>query len=267
MTVPADSRVITPGGSALVTGASSGIGRELSLALGRRGVKLALVARRLPELELLATELIETGAPRPLLLDCDVADRARVEECAAMLERELGAVDLLVNNAGYGHHRSFLDWDLDDMERMIRVNYLGSLYWTRLLLPAMVARGRGRLVFVSSVAGRLAVPGESAYAASKFALSGLAEALSLELEGSGVSVLTVYPGTVRTAFFDDEAMAAMPAVAKRNMVETSELVEQVLAAIESGRRELTWPRFIAAGYVLRALLPALFRRSVLRSTS
>jgi short-subunit dehydrogenase len=153
------------------------------------------------------------------------------------------------------------------MERMLAVNYLGSLYWTRLLLPAMVDRGSGHLVFVSSVAGRLAPPRESAYAASKFAVTGLADSLSLELEESGVSVLSVYPGTVRTPFFDEEALADMPTVARRSMVEVSDLVGRIIAAIDNGRRELTWPRFIAAGYAARALAPSFFRRSVLRSTS
>ena len=94
------------------------------------------------------------------------------------------------------------------MERMLRVNFLGTLYWTKALLPQMVERRQGWIVFVASVAGKLGVPEESAYAASKFAMVGFAEALSLEVEDAGVHVLTVCPGTVRTEFFDAEALAA-----------------------------------------------------------
>jgi short-subunit dehydrogenase len=87
------------------------------------------------------------------------------------------------------------------MERMLRVNFLGTLYWTKALLPGMVARRRGWLVFMASVGGKIGVPEESAYAASKFATVGLAEALSLEVEDAGVHVLTVCPGAIRTDFF------------------------------------------------------------------
>ena len=256
------------GMGALITGASSGIGRHLALEIAARGARVALVARRRTELDILAEEIhAATGDPeRAVAITCDVSERADVERAAAEAGARLGAIDLLVNNAGYGHHRRFLDWDLDDMERMMRVNYLGALYWTKTVLPAMVERGRGWLVFVSSVAGRLATPEESAYAASKFAMAGLADALSLEVEDSGVHVLTVYPGVIRTPFFDAEAMARMPPVARKQMVEPEALVAAIVNALARGKRELTFPRSIAAGYIARALAPEFTRRQIKRTT-
>src|SRR4051812_6674228 len=189
------------GVNAVITGASSGIGRLLALRFAREGARVALVARRETELQALAAEIRSHGG-EALVLPCDVADRAEVFAAAAQAESALGSVDVLVNNAGYGHHRPFLDWDLDDMERIMRVNFFGTLYWTKALLPAMVARRRGWLVFMASVAGKIGVPDESAYAATKFATVGLAEALSFEVEDAGVHVLTVCPGTIRTPFFD-----------------------------------------------------------------
>ena len=248
----------------VVTGASSGIGRLLALRLADEGARVALVARRADALKARADEIRAAGG-EALALPCDVADRAQAEAAAARAERELGGVDLLVNNAGYGRHRTFLEWDVGDMERVLRVNYLGSLYFTKALLPAMVARGRGWLVFVASVAGRIAVPEESAYAASKFALVALASALSLEVEDAGVHVLTVCPGVIRTPFFDDEALARMPRVAHRQMVEPAGLVDAILRALAEGRREITWPRWIASGYVVQALAPAFMRRALKRS--
>lgn len=252
------------GRAAVVTGASSGIGRLVALRLGREGARLGLVARRGDELERLAAEVRGAGG-EAIALPCDVADREAVFAAAARAQKELGDVDLLVNNAGYGHHRSFLEWDVDDIERLMRVNYLGTVYWTKALLPAMVERRRGWLLFVASVAGKLAVPDESAYCASKFAMVGLAESISYEVEKDGVHVLTVCPGSIRTEFFDDEAMRRMSATSRRMMVEPEPLVDAMFDALKRGKHELTYPRGIASGYVVRALAPALMRFSVKRT--
>lgn len=250
---------------AIVTGASSGIGRELARRLAREGARVALVARREAELRCLASEIEQDGG-RAVVIPCDVADRDAVFAGAALAVSALGRVDLLINNAGYGHHRRFLDWDLDDMEHMLRVNFLGSLYWTKAVLPQMVDRGNGWLVFVASVAGKLAVPEESAYVASKFAMVGFAETLSIELEDLGVHVLTVCPGTVKTPFFDAEALERMPPVSRRMMIKPEAVVDAIIAGLRRGKREITVPGMIAAGYIARALAPEFMRRNTRRTT-
>ncbi len=252
------------GRGAVVTGASSGIGRALALRLGREGARVALVARSAAALEAVAGEVRAAGG-EAFALPCDVADREAVLAAAEHAAARLGRVDLLVNNAGYGRHRPFLRWDLEDMERVMRVNYLGSLYWTKALLPAMVGRGEGWIVFVASVAGHIASPDESAYAASKFAQVALAESLSLEVEDRGVHVLTVCPGVIRTPFFDAEALERMPEVARRSMVEPEALVDAILDALARGRHRLTYPRRFALAYPVRELFPSLFRRGVKRA--
>jgi short-subunit dehydrogenase len=253
------------GKTAVITGASSGMGRLLALRFAREGAPVALVARREADLRVLAGE-IEKGGGQALVLPCDVAERAQVFACAEQAIRTFGSVDILVNNAGYGHHRRFLEWDLDDMERMLRVNFLGALYWTKALLPQMVERRTGWLVFMASVAGKLGVPEESAYSASKFAMVGLAESLSIELEDAGVHVLTVCPGTIDTAFFDAEALKRMPPVAKRTMIQPQRVVDAVIGALARGKHEITVPRIIAAGYVVRRLAPGFMRRNTKRAT-
>jgi hypothetical protein len=110
------------------------------------------------------------------------------------------------------------------------------------------------------------VPEETAYAASKFAMVGLAEALSFEVEDAGVQVLTVCPGTIRTEFFDAEALARMPPVSRRMMVEVGPLVDAIFDALAKGKHEITFPRFIAAGYLVRALAPGFMRRNTKRQT-
>jgi short-subunit dehydrogenase len=253
------------GVTALITGASAGIGRLLALRLAQEGARVALVARRKDLLDDVAAAVASLGG-EALVLPCDVAEKDQVIATAQRALDRFGSVDLLVNNAGYGHHRRFLDWDIDDMERMLRVNFLGTLYWTKALLPQMVERSRGWLVFVASVGGKIGVPEESAYAASKFAMVGLAEALSLEVEDLGVHVLTVCPGTFRTDFFDDEALARMPPVSRRNMQEPEVLVDAIMNALAQGRREITVPKRFAAAYAVRAIAPGFMRRSVKRST-
>lgn len=251
--------------NAVVTGASSGIGHALALRLARGGARVALVARRADRLEALARDIAAAGG-EALVVTCDVGDRTDSLAAADRVLQRFGSVEILVNNAGYGHHRRFLDWDLDDIERMMQVNYLGAVYWTKALLPQMVTQRRGWLVFVASVAGKLGVPEESAYAASKFAMVGLAEALSYEVENAGVQVLTVCPGTIRTEFFDEEALRRMPPVARRMMVDVEPMVEAIMDALARGRYELTFPRFIATGYIVRALAPGVMRRNTRRQT-
>jgi short-subunit dehydrogenase len=250
----------------LVTGASSGIGRLLAVRFAREGARaVALVARREAQLAEVAREVQALGA-RALVLPCDVGNRAAVLAAAKAALAELGSVDLLVNNAGYGHHRRFLDWDLDDIERMLQVNFLGSLYWTKALLPQMVERRQGWIVFVASVAGKLAVPEESAYAASKFAMVGFAEALSMEIDDAGVHVLTVCPGTVRTEFFDEEALRRMPPISRRMMIEPEVLVDAILQGLARGKREITVPRGIAPAYLMRVVVPGISRWITRRTT-
>ncbi len=249
----------------LVTGASSGIGRLLAVRIARDGARLALASRRADRLEDVAREVREVGG-EALCLPCDVGDRAQSQAACERAVRALGGIDVLVNNAGYGRHDRFLEWDIEDMERMTRVNYLGSVYFTRFLLPQMVERRRGWVVFVSSVAGRIGVPDETLYSASKFALTGFAEALSLEVEDSGVHVLSVFPGAIRTPFFDARALERLPQAARRRMAEPGDLVSAIVRALARGDRELTFPRSIAPAYAIRALAPGLFRGLVKRAT-
>jgi hypothetical protein len=251
--------------TALVTGASSGMGRLLALRMARAGARVVLVARRAQELQTIADTIHAEGGAA-LVLPCDVGDRNAVFAAADTVLRTFGTVDVLVNNAGYGRRRPFVEWDLDDMERMLRVNFLGSLYWSKALVPHMVERQTGWVVFMASVAGKLGVPEESAYAASKFAQVGLAEALSIELEDAGVHVLTVCPGAINTPFFDADALDRLPPVARRMMIEPEAVVEAVITALARGKHEITVPRAIAAGYVVRAVAPRFMRRNTKRTT-
>jgi hypothetical protein len=243
---------------AVVTGASSGIGAELARQLARRGSRVALVARRADRLEALAEEIRRDGG-EALPLACDVGERSQVESASAAVVERFGRVDVLVNNAGYNTHVLFKDHDLDDVERMVRVNFLGMVYWIRAVLPAMRHQGRGWVVNFSSVAGKLGQPDEAVYAATKFAVAGLSESIGYEFDPLGIHVLCVYPALVRTEMFTPEVLARMPDRVKGTFIEADVFCAQVLAALERGAREVTIPRYVGIAYLMRLLLPRFFR--------
>jgi short-subunit dehydrogenase len=255
----------TTGRTAVITGSSSGIGRVLALRMASEGARVAMVARRQGELEKIA-DVIRAAGGEASVFACDVSDRGQAVACAKRIGGELGVVDILVNNAGFGHHSAFLDLSLDEMEALVQTNLMGTLYFTRTLLPAMVERGSGWLVFMASVAGRIAPADETVYAATKHAMVGFASALSLEVEDRGVHVLTVCPGAIRTPFFDADARERMPEVAKRQMAEPEALADAVMKALARGKRELTYPGWIAAGYIAQALAPRFTRAQVKENT-
>ena len=140
------------------------------------------------------------------------------------------------------------------------------MYFTKLLLPQMVARKQGWLIFTSSVAGKIATPEESAYAATKFATTALAEAVSLEVEDDNVHVLNVCPGAIKTDFFTEAALSRMPPVAKNNMADPERLVDEILKALAKGKHEMTYPKGISPGYIVKAIAPSFMRKQIKRVT-
>ena len=182
---------------ALVTGAGKGIGRALAVALAHEGVHVGLLARSANQLQAVAAELQALGV-RTSMAAADVADEAAVNAAVTHLSRELGPVDILINNAGIGTFAKFLDMPVADWEHIIQVNLLGVYYTTRAVLPAMLARQAGDIINISSTAGQRGAAGSSAYSASKFAVMGLTEALMQEVRKSNIRVSALAPSTVAT---------------------------------------------------------------------
>lgn len=245
-----------------MTGASSGIGAALARAFAARGVRVGLVARRRERLDALAAEL--GGSARALALSFDVGEAGAAPEAVRTILDAWGRLDLLVNAAGEARHVLFKDQDVADIERLVRVNYLGVVRMMKAALEPMRAAGAGWIVNVSSVAGRIGQPDEAAYAASKFAVTGLSESLVYELRPLGIHVLTVFPALVRTEMFTPEVLARMPPGAERSFVEVDAFAAAVLRALERGAHELTVPRSVGIAYVVRALMPRFFRAQVAR---
>jgi uncharacterized protein len=193
--------------TALVTGASSGIGREIARQLAARGTHIVAVARDEDRLAELAREVAEARADVEVeVLPADLADPEQLAAVEARLAdpdadaHAAGPVDLLVNNAGFGTYGRFADLDLDGEEREIRLNVIALVRLTHAALGPMLARGHGTILNVSSVAGLQATPGNATYGATKAYVASFSEAVHEELAGTGVTLTAVLPGYTRTEF-------------------------------------------------------------------
>ena len=241
-------------GTAVVTGASSGIGEATARLLGARGWRVLLVARRADRLEQLAAELPDARAvPADLTAD---DGPARVREAA---DAEPG-LQLLVNNAGAGGRASFAEGGWADVHRLMTLNFAAQVRLTEALLPLLRRSAPASIVNVASVAGRTARPRVGAYCASKYALCGWTEALSLEEEPHGVHVGLVLPGFIVTEGFTQAPLVAR-ARTRWLLSSKDKVAEAILDAGPGGRHERYVPRPYGAVPVLRLVAPGLWRRA------
>ncbi len=242
---------------AVVTGASSGIGEATARALARRGWRCVLLARRGDRLRQLAEEL--NGEVEV----CDVGDRDAVEATAARVLARHPQVHLLVNNAGIAARRTFDEVDLDVVEQVARVNYLGGVWVMRSFLPGLelAARtGRSHIVNVVSIAGAVAFAPSGAYAAAKHAQLAFSRSLRATLRGTGVEVHTILPGYVQTEGFPQKPLLEHR-VLRHIVVQPERVAETIVKAVERGRSEVVVPWFpYRPAIVLHGLAPVLVSR-------
>lgn len=250
----------------IITGASSGIGRELALLCADQEALLVLASRNTEELELVATECRNRGG-KALVVQTDVAYE---DQCKNLIDRtvsEYGQIDMLVNNAGYGSS-GHLD-ELPDLERfknVLDVNFRGSVYCTYYALPYL-KKSQGRIVGISSVLGKVAAWGGTAYCSSKFAMAGFFDALRIELRPTGVSVTLIYPGYIATHFAgnvvktDGTKMGAkgMRLYTKRVMT-AHKAAEKILNAATKRKREKVLTALGKFAVVLNKFFPKLIDR-------
>jgi short-subunit dehydrogenase len=227
-----------------LTGASSGIGEALARRLAGPGVTLGLVARRRELLERLAAELRGREATVHLYV-ADVADTAAMKEAAGSFLAAAGGVDLVVANAGVGIRSALLQGEVAEPARLMQVNVIGVINTVVPFLPALVAQKSGVVAAISSVAGARAVPGRTAYSASKAAVNAFMDGLRLELKGSGVHAMAICPGFIKTP---------MTAVIKHKMpfvIDVDRAVDEILHAIDRRPKSWTFP------WQMRLLTPVI----------
>ena len=196
-------------GTALVTGASSGIGVAIARELAAKGHALILVARREERLQSLATELVDEHGISVAVIACDLADPAARARMVDQVRTGGRDVEVLVNNAGFGSRGRFASNDPDRMVGMVRLNIEAVVDLTARFLPGMVERGRGSVINISSTSAFQPLPGAAVYAAGKSFVLSFSEAIRTELRGSGVGVTAVCPGPVKTEFTDAAGMSGV----------------------------------------------------------
>jgi short-subunit dehydrogenase len=219
---------------AVITGASSGIGRALAKVLAAEGCQVGLVARRTNELQALAQEIHQTGG-HAAFAAADVGDRKQTVSAIQEIAAQLGPVDLLIANAGVGMPTVLDPINVEDVETMFRVNVLGVVYAIEAVLPEMLRRGRGHLAAVSSLAAYKGMPGESGYCASKAAVNSYMEGLRIHLRDRGIAVTTICPGFVRTP------MTAVNNFTMPWLLEADDAARRIVRALRRRRKVHNFP--------------------------
>jgi uncharacterized protein len=236
--------------TALVTGASSGIGAAIASSLAQRGHGLTLVARREDRLEELASELHERHGVRAGIFACDLSRADQRGQLAAKLT-ELGLdVEVLVNNAGFGYAGDFAGPDHERQVEMVRVNCEAVVDLCGRYLPAMVERGRGTVINIASTAAFQPMPKSATYAASKAFVLNFSEAIHQELRGTGATVTAVCPGPVRTEFMQAADLKGTEDTPGFIWMSAEDLAEEAVKAADAGKRAVVPGMLNFAGSLL-----------------
>lgn len=230
----------------LITGASSGIGKGLALAIAARGGRLGLLARRE---ELLNEIVAEINGPA-VAVSADVRDAQAVRAAADKVRAALGPIDVMIANAGVGTSNHASQLNPEQVADVININVLGAVNSVAAVMPEMVERKRGQLVAISSLAGFRGLPKSAAYCASKAALSSFFESLRIDLRGSGVTVNVIYPGFIKTPLTAGRG-AKMP-----YLMGLDDGVNKILNAIEKGKRSYAFPWQLATIVRSSLVMPA-----------
>lgn len=241
------------GATVALTGASGGLGHAVARDLHARGARLILVGRREDALRALAGELAGSRT-----LSAELSDPAAVEQLSGHL---VGEADILIANAGIPAAGLLQSFTVEEIDRTLNVNLRAPIVLARALLPTMIERHRGHLVFISSIAGKTAVPGNPLYHATKFGLRGFAGGLRADLHGTGVGVSCVFPGFIREAgIFADSNVKLPPGSGTRS---PHDVARGVARAIERDRGEVDVASVLQrAGVLMSALSPELTARAV-----
>jgi len=237
----------------VITGASSGIGRETAIQFAKKGAQIILVARRKQKLEELEKELQKFNVTT-MVCQCDVSDKSQVKEMSKIVLEKFGSIDILVNNAGFAIYGSVSDLTIDEIESQMATNYFGMIYCIKNFLPLMLKKKTGHIVNVASVAASFGLPGIASYCASKFAMLGFSEGLKHELKDTGVGITVVSPIMVRTDFFDHHSFEKMPK-SSRTSLSSKTVAKIILRAANSPRLEIIVPSVVRGAVWMKNTFP------------
>src|SRR6185295_17137159 len=219
-----------------ITGASDGIGKQLAIDLAARGAVVVGCGRSRERLVETLKEVRKSN-PKSLMIACDIGDAEQVDGMMTKVLADFGRIDILINNAGIGMRKPFVDTPVETIEAIMRTNYLGAVYCTHAALPAMIARRSGHIVNISSGAGKIGTLNMAGYCASKFAMNGWSESLYHELIPLGINVSLICPGPVSTQFsheFEDSEPKSPPKL----FINAAAVSYAVMGAIEKNQFEV-----------------------------
>lgn len=245
----------------VITGASSGIGKEIATACAQAGASPVLLARSQEKLQNAQKDIEHVTGCKPPYYLLDVTSQLEVERVFQKIAERTGRIDILVNNAGFGAFAPFTKTDGETVRAMFAVNVFGLMYCTKAVLPYMKRAGGGHIIQMASLAGKVPTPGSAVYSATKHAVLGFSDALRMELEKEGISVTTINPGPVRTAFFTKaDSSGNYEEKVARWMMEPDSVARAVVRVLERPRREVCMPFPLRLGAWLWRLFPALCTR-------
>ena len=213
---------------AIVTGASSGIGRASALALAAEGAKVVITARRQERLEALAGE-INTMNTKAFIVAGDANDENTAKKCVETALSEAGSIDILINNTGMGNYKNLVDTSLEEYDQLMNTNMRTTFIFTRQVVPQMLLQKYGIILMISSMAGLYGFANQAVYCATKFAQVGFAQSLDKELRPGGIKVGVICPGGVKTEFAMGTGRTE-ESVAQSGMLEATDVAEAVLLA-------------------------------------
>jgi hypothetical protein len=237
----------------LITGASSGIGKQTAIEFAKLGSSIILVARRKNKLEQVENELKQFNV-NTLVCTCDVSKKDQVEKMSKIVLEKFNSIDILVNNAGFAIYGSVYDLSINDIESQMETNYFGMIYCTKNFLPLMLEKKSGHIVNVASVAASFGLPGIASYCASKFAMLGFSEGLKHELSGTGVGITVVSPIMVKTDFFDHPSFEKMPKYSPTSL-NSKTVAKAIIKASNSSRLEIITPSIVRIAVWLKHTFP------------
>ncbi|WP_034550304.1 SDR family NAD(P)-dependent oxidoreductase [Carnobacterium funditum] len=225
-----------------ITGASAGLGEEIAYQVAKQGAIVVVTARRTELLEKVKKNCSALSNKPAYAYRLDVSNPEEIQKVIEQVYQEVGDVDVLINNAGFGHFEEALTFDMSIVENMFRVNVLGMMYVTQLVAIQMAEKEQGHIINIASQAGKMATSKSSIYSATKFAVIGYSNALRLELKPLGITVTTVNPGPIDTNFFDiaDQSGTYLKKV-KKIVLKSESVAERITGLIGTQKRELNLP--------------------------